>query len=553
VLKRLLQEKLVSETHSDWSVTAAGEALLNEVSPEAARELLTGRTIIRQRLEELVGFRFTDGQYELVWSTLVDFLSELFHSNGLETIRAVNEFIAPGNGKAEAARDLSFLLIKGAQKIRATTSNTELGEALEQAVMDIFTERSGAVFEWLAKVCERFVALCALGLEATSADEVKKVVRQNHVILDSHVILSLLCESESDYSVTRTLINRWRREGGRILLARPVLEEVAHHAWISQKDFDDTEFLLGKLGKQELRRYAINAFVRAFHFHSKDASEAKNWPVYINQFRGREPNDYSNLLPHLQSELGAEILPDTFDTDLQLRISNYLMDLAAQHQRVPVERLDRSDTGKVTRDARLLAAMVANSEARRRMGDDANVVLLSSSGRLRKAHLKFLQDLGPRAVLSLGTLSYLLSMIPDTQLGAGSLRGALFGFGETAHLQDSERLALRIIRGVGNYEFPWARRKTLVRILDESLRKEAEKRDVSIASFREQFEQGLPSANSAEVIIEAVKSMALADKSVAELVDARSEIKVLEADVESLKALVRTLRETSKSKKPRGS
>ena len=35
----------------------------------------------------------------------------------------------------------------------------ELGAEFEQAVRDMFTERTGPAFDWLARVCERFVAL----------------------------------------------------------------------------------------------------------------------------------------------------------------------------------------------------------------------------------------------------------------------------------------------------------------------------------------------------------------------------------------------------------
>src|SRR6202035_5210661 len=216
-------------------------------------------------LEALIGVRFHDSQFEKIWSTLLDFLSELFHSNGLAIMRAINEFIAPSDEKTDGFSDLSTLLLKGAHSIGLCAGDTELSGEIEQAVMDIFTERTGPAFDWLAKVCERFVALCALGLEATSAEEVRRIVRRNHIVLDSHIILTLLCPSERDYDAVRALISRWRSQGGRILLARPVLEEVAHHAWISENEFRETEHLLGKLAKTELRRYVANAFVRAFH------------------------------------------------------------------------------------------------------------------------------------------------------------------------------------------------------------------------------------------------------------------------------------------------
>jgi hypothetical protein len=443
LLQEMQPEGLVQLDETRWVITKSGENAIKAVPPQAARELLAGRTVIRKKLEELIGFALGDKQYELIWSTLLDFLSELFHSNGLETIRAVNEFLAPQKAQIAGFADLSSLLIRGAHKISAIATDTDLGEALEQAVMDIFTERTGPAFEWLSRVCERFVSLCALGLEATSADEINLVIRRNHIVLDSRIIVSLLCETEPDFLSIRSLISRWRRAGGKILLSRPVLEEVAHHAWISENDFQNTTFLIGKLKTQDdLRRYPGNAFVRAFHFHCKNATDGANWPLYISQFRGRHPNDYSNLLPILQAELGAEMLSDRSDPTLEEKMCTYLLEMTAQHHHVDVEKLNKADVGKVKTDAHLLASIAANSEAYKQTGNDASIVLLTSSGRARRAHSKFREYLGPRTILATGTLSYLISMIPDTQLGAGALRGALFDFGETAHLQDSERLAL---------------------------------------------------------------------------------------------------------------
>ncbi|HLV93776.1 MAG TPA: hypothetical protein VKS44_01180 [Candidatus Acidoferrales bacterium] len=328
-----------------------------------------------------------------------------------------------------------------------------------------------------------------------------------------------------------------------------MLQEVAHHAWIAESEFAETEFLLGKLQREELRRYVENAFARVFHFHcSKDPKNRDKWRMYIGQYRGRSPNDYSNLLPLLQSELGGELLPDRVDPQLEDEISDFLFGLRAEQQGVTVQELDRADVGKASTDAKLLASIAAGNETYRQAGNDATIVLLSSSARLRRVHNRFRQKLGPRTILTLGTLSYLLSMIPDAQLGPGALRGALFDFGETAHLQDTERLALRVIRGSDNIDLPWARRGLLERQLDEELHKEAKRRDISVKAFREEFKAARPSAHAERVIVEAVKALALSGRSEEELVKARHQIKELEESVESLRAAVRAAR----VQKPRG-
>jgi hypothetical protein len=51
--------------------------------------------------------------------------------------------------------------------------------------------------------------------------------------------------------------------------------------------------------------------------------------------------------------------------------------------------------------------------------------------------------------------------VPDVGLGTGTLRQALFDFGETAHPTDVQRLSLRAIKAVGVYDIPWAKRRRL--------------------------------------------------------------------------------------------
>ena len=99
----------------------------------------------------------------------------------------------------------------------------ELADQIEQAIRDVFTERTGEVFEWLSRLCERFVILCALGLEGTSSDEVRTVLLRHRLVLDTDIILTSLCESEPDYQAARELISRFRQIGGKVVLSSQVL------------------------------------------------------------------------------------------------------------------------------------------------------------------------------------------------------------------------------------------------------------------------------------------------------------------------------------------
>ena len=119
----------------------------------------------------------------------------------------------------------------------------DMGEVIEQAVIDILTERSGPAFEWLSKVCERFVALCSLGLEASSTEEIRRVIARHKLMLDSDIVITTLCQGERGHEATKEMPAKWTRLGGRLLLPEPVLEEVAYHAYISQREFQETNSL----------------------------------------------------------------------------------------------------------------------------------------------------------------------------------------------------------------------------------------------------------------------------------------------------------------------
>ncbi len=405
----------------------------------------------------------------------------------------------------------------------------------------MFTERSGPAFEWLARVCERFVALCALGLESASADELRRVILKNEIVLDSDIVLTILCEGETDHRAARELIARWRRMGGKILLAVPVLEEVAYHAWISERDFRETRSLLGKLEGNELSRYVENAFVRAFYSLAKEASQAKNWPIYIRQFKGIASTDYSNLLKSLQTDLAAGMLPAGYDEALRSEILEFIRGSAARSQRIEVAALSEDDVIKFERDSRLVASVAAARANLRQLGQDRSVVLLSSSIRLRRVDSRFRNPLGsPQAVMSLGAFSFLFAMLPGVELGAGSLRRALFEFGQTAHLPDTERLALRVIRGHGDIDIPWARRGTLLAELEESIHSEARKLDVDPRALQRQFTSGDESARPAEIILDALKNMAVKDTKTQDLEEAQRRVRVLESEVEELQKRLRT-------------
>lgn len=518
------------------SITEAGKGTIQEAQVEATRDLFQGRALIKNSLESLSGLKIHDTQFEQIWNVLLDFLSDLFYSNGYQVICAVNAvFKGKSATQKKVAVSLDSLLERGAERVAATYRDGQAAALVKQAVLDMFNEHTGPAFEWLAGVCERFVALCALGLETTSGDELKQVLRNYQIVLDSDILLTLLCRGEPEHNVAENLVMAWRRMGGSVRVAAPVLEEAAHHAWISNVDFNQTSHLLGRLSAQERLRYIQNAFVRTFHALER---EPKKWPTYISFFKGRSPEDSSKILRMLRTEYGVEILEEAQESETSRQMTKFFLESFAASKDVPANLLDTVAAGKAERDGRLMSAIAETRAKLGKIGSPEVAVLVSSSPRMKKANARFRTMLGdPDAVLSLGAASYLLSLVPEAGLGLASLRHALFEFGENAKLSDDQRIALRIIKGQDEYDLPWAARGMLQQKLGDEITKEARRRGVSPDDVRKRITQPVEGDElPAQLILESVKSMAIEGATVAELNKAIRKIDELEQEIDDLKA-----------------
>lgn len=534
ILQQTVLRGLASKDASGcWILTAAGEVEAASVPPEAAQEILSGKTIVRNELQRLIGKKISDSQYDLIWSSFLDFLSEYFYTNGLAVISTVNTFLLGAQPVSSAQKSLESLIEQGAKKARTNVATAELGDELEQAIKDVFTERSGPAFEWLSRLCERFVALCALGLEGTSSEEVRTVLIKHRLVLDTDIILTLLCESESDHHAAKELITRFRQVGGKVVLSTHVLEEVAYHAWISEREFKENIPLFGKLSPDDLPRYIRNTFVQAFFLLGwKKEAKVEQWNIYISAFRGTSSHDYSKLLRALQRDLSAERLPELIDESLRKDVTEFMKESAARSRRVNIDDLAQDEIGKADTDGKLMGSIGAARENLRQQGAAESLVLVTSSGRLRRADQQYRNRLGaPNAVMFPAALSYLLSLIPGVNLGISTLRRALFEFRDSGRLADTQRLALRVLKSSDVYEIPWAARGTLEEHLNEVLRKEADKYGQKVEVIKDRFKAGDESLQPAQLILEAVKSMAATDKRDEQIRAAERRISELEEQV----------------------
>jgi hypothetical protein len=535
-LKREHGEQTIALVNWRWQLTAYGEQELARLPIQSADYLLEGRNAIRTKLESLVGFHFPEQQYKQIWSSFLDFLATLFYENGLSVIHAIDSYLGSSEMKEEP--DLKELLVAGAVKCASMCASTpESIVRLKNAILDTLTERTGPAFEWLTRTCERFVTLCCLGLESTSSTEVRRSLTASDTVLDSDIVLNYLCEGEPDHAATKELLANWRSAGGQILASPVVLEEVAYHAWISQRDFVETRHMLGTLKPYERSRFIRNAFVRSFHAVS---TKPEQWDIYISQYRGNSETDYSRIRQKLVQRLQVQVLPDNYDKALADEIAAYALEYKKREGDYEADEAYQDRWHKRNRDGHLLAAIHAARNAAAERDSSANIILLSSSQVLRAAERKFLGRLGNRPfVFSSRAFAYMISMMPNVQLAADSLRRALFEFGYRAKLSDAERRALRIIRSSGAYDLPWGDRDLLKQQLSGSIHRQALATGVPDAKIRGEFNSGAVPETSAAILADALKNLAKGSADATRLQAAEQKILELETELARTNAALR--------------
>ena len=294
-------------------------------------------------------------------------------------------------------------------------------------------------------------------------------------MLDTDVLLSLLGEGEPDHVAVSTIVRRWTQMRGRVLVAEPVLEEGAHHAFIAQRDFDQVRHLMP--GSPEDRLHLIeNAFVRSFaELLSLKRVKWSHWPAYIDQYRGANASDWSNLFSYLATEYAIEKLParSLREEKLEQDVRSYLLERAeAKNEGAP----SKIQKDKATRDAQLYTALVHYVGLLKRSDPGATSIVVSSARRLAGAEAKFHESGEPHLVVSISTVLHLVSLLPNVSLGMSAMKAFLFDDRRGRFSSELERVMLRMVRTSQQVDLPFAKRGTLMKKVRERLVRDAEAR-----------------------------------------------------------------------------
>jgi hypothetical protein len=524
-LQYLIDDGQVAVANDIVSVTDAGRSVLDQGAADASGTLLEGRTSVRNTIRELSGHHLTDEQMDRIWTILQDGLANLFYYHGSTTIEMVAGILNRGE-VAEKSGAVEPQIEQLASRVAEVLTSDKMQEDIRTAVIDMFSEPQYTAFQWFSKVCASYVMLCALGLENVSSREVTDALKNLVLVPDSDILLSLLCEGEPNHLQVERIVRTWREIGGKVVAATPVLEEVAHHAWISHRDFRAISDRIGKTPPQQLFHLISNAFVRAFGSYNPTGDINASWNAYIRQFTGKNNYDYSKIQEVLLDEYGVGFLPSVSIEEASSLYSNvreFLASESTRHAQRDATWLDYKTEDKCRRDAMLLESVLRQREQARGTHKGLAIVV-SSAQRLTRAGDEFKPEFGsPEPVASLAAIGYLLTLVPGATLGVGALRNVLFDVSLAARLTPLQRHAFRIIAGSGKYNIPWAKRAALARELGNQILKDAHSRGQNVSEIRAELIHGDDPKASAILIANALAELSIHSDSEQELEELKAE------------------------------
>lgn len=474
-LKALCSEGLVAIVAEGpaYTITDKGRADVDARKEAGVDRLLALRQAVRNSIESSLQAPLIEGDFTRLWGVFEERMAHYFMSRGESIVAEICELLGAEEGinsDAAHAPRLSFLT-ELATAVAATSSHSGRQSELEQAVKDLFSDRTGPASDWLVRIAANFMTACALGLEHTSARAVERLLAKTRLLLDTDVVLSLFGEGEPEHDGVVALVDRWKRLGGEVFVAEPVLEEVARHAYIANNDFNQVRHWIP--GTAEERAHLVgNAFVRSYaELMFKQNARISEWRNYLRMFIGTSEYDWRCVAGTLQADYYIKKMPPPGlpYTDLQHQVQSFL----AQFSHTEAARDDAYREDKARRDALLYATLVSFIDKLREQDPSASCLLVSSAKRLIAVEEQFNATGESQIVATVSAVVYMLSMMPSVTLGLSAMKSFIFDERRANFSGNFERTVLRLVHGSSERSLPFAKRGSLMRSLRERIIKGA--------------------------------------------------------------------------------
>jgi hypothetical protein len=555
------EKGFVSKVGDLIAIAEPGAIVLSQRKVGAVVSLIEGRLLFREAIESELGQAIVDPHFERIWAEVRSTLSNAFYERGSEMVEVFTNLLEKSKASAEPEGEqvaygnddaLQPFIADLAVRVAATTSSEAQAEELSVAVRDIFTDPSTKIADWLSALCAKFVMLCSLGIEHQSGRAVAEALSRINIVLDTDVVLSLLCEGEVHHEAAKTIVSRWPYVGGRIFIADPVLREVAHHAWIAQFDHDQCKPWIS--GSREDRvKFIENAFVRAFSdLVAQKKAQPHEWPAYIRQFKGKDNLDFAKIKDVLLGDFkGVAVLPQARPEEQKLceEVKRFLLGAVGP---ASSDRQDKIVRDKAERDAELYSAISSFLRMEREDHPDTNCILVSSAYYLSRVEERFGKLGESQIVLNTGSVVYLLSLVPGVSIGLSAMDSFLFDSRGVRFESELERRVIRAVASSSEYgPFGFARRTSLVRGVKNKLLEVAHRggrpEDDALALVRKADHSGESAVRVSNAVKEALDALAVDTRAEVELRELRRKLAESEAKVDSLLEERRSL---ASAKKP---
>jgi hypothetical protein len=353
----------ITKSNGRYIITQAGLETARSHEEHAQRELIEGRVFFREQLERGLGHTLAEQHYNRIWKIIQEKVTTFFSLRGSQMVSFVSRLLK-GNSEAEEVETSAFIKDL-ASSAAATSSSPQQRDEIETAIVDLFQEPLSPAFEWLVQLCSAFVALCSLGLEAETGKAVARTLSKTSLVLDTDVLLSLLCIGEPNHEAVEAIVSRWRALGGELLVTDEVLHETAYHAQISNHDFEQVRSWLPGTAEDRLRLIE-NAFVRSFAEHmARGEAKISQWSRFIEDYTDETSSGYGSLRSLLQAEYGVKYLEQAKRRrqDLRRRVETYLVERAEKKFAMKGSDLLRKALDKAKRDSTLYTTIAKRCTA----------------------------------------------------------------------------------------------------------------------------------------------------------------------------------------------
>lgn len=532
-LDKLQTELLISKVNEIYQITDLGRERISSNLEHATGALLNGRATIRGAIEAGTGNRLADDHFNKIWLIFEEHLVAYCISRGQDLVSDVSQLLGTqitGIGIKEKKQQFPFIHAL-ADAVGETSSSPQQKIELKQAVEDIFIERTGPAIDWLVRLCGNFVAACSLGLEQTCGNAIETLLRRTTLIFDTDVVLSLMGRGEIDHDSAVAIANRWKEMRGKVMVAEPVLEEVAYHAWIAQHDFEQvSSWLPGSADDRQ--QYIHNVFARSFaELLARGEAKMRQWHTYIGSIRGDSSYSWGKVYSDLHSVHGIDKLPPRSSGEEALEKELRALIVAQKEDSAWTDTAIRNMQDKARRDAQLYAALVSYLKSLQHIDPSATCLLVSSARRLANAEAMHKNSGEPELVVSISTVLQLLSLAPNVSLGLSAMRAFLFDERPNFYSTDFERTVLRMVRASDELSMPWAKRTILMRSVREKMLSDAKSRGLNskISELESRAFSNGNRENTIGTLKSALDAVAIDTKTARDNIGLRKKVEELEA------------------------